>query len=279
MILSFKGLSGERMIVIKKFRSVLALFILMIGLAGCNMRISPEELLQPPKLFDEDEKISNVIEESLPEGAKLENISSREGLSAVKKSDIDGDGVDEILVFYSREDESSLHMTAFEESDGAYESAMEVEVPGRFFEEMILEDITGEGLKEIIINTSEKRVQSGSYKMNIYSYKKDPNKFFEIDYSKYLLYDLNKNGKSDIVILNQEERVVSVDYYSYNEDSEQMEFVNETLLDKRDISDMMAIETDGEKTRILLEFESGTEEKERVFLTLDEYGKLEREEE
>jgi hypothetical protein len=267
------------MIVIKKFRNILALLTLAIGLAGCNMRISPEELLQPPKLFDEDEKISSMIEESLPEDAKLENINSEEGLSAVKKSDVNGDGIEEIMVFYSKEDESSLHMAVFEESGGAYESSVEVEVPGRFFEEMLLDDITGDGLKEIVVNTSEKRAQSGSYRMNIYSYKKDPSKFFEIDYSKYLLYDLDKNGKSDIVILNQEEKAVSVDYYSYNEKSEQMEFVNETLLDKRDVLDMAAIETDGGSTKVLLEFESRTEEKERVFLSLDRQGKLESEEE
>lgn len=266
------------MIEIKKTRSMLVLLALVTGLSGCNLRISPEELLQPPKLFEEDERISAMIEESLPEDAKLENISSEQGLSAVKKADADGNGTNEILVFYSKEEESSLHMTVFEESGGNYEIVMEEQVPGRFFGEMMLEDITGDGLKEIVINTSEKRSQSGDYKMNIYSYKKDPKKFFEIDYSKYLIYDLDKNGKSDIVILNQEERAISIDYYSYNEKSDQMEFINEDLLDKREVADMAAVDENEESARVVLEFLGETEERDRVFLELDQDGKLKSEE-
>lgn len=274
-----QGFRAERMIVIKKTKSMLVLIALLVGLTGCNWRISPEELLQPPRLFEEDERISNMLEESLPEDAKLENISSNEGLSAVKKSDIDGDGSEEILVFYSKEQEGSIHFNAFEESGGSYEVVLEEEVPGRFFEEMVLEDITGDGLKELIINTSDKRSQSGNYKMNVYSYRKDPNKLFEIDYSKYVIYDLDKNGRSDIVILNQEERAISVDYYSFNQESGQMEFISEDLLDKREVADMSAVDREGDSAMVVLEFYSQTEERERIFLELDAEGKLKSEEE
>lgn len=274
-----QGLRAERMIVIKKTKCILVLIALAIGLTGCNWRVSPEELLEPPKLFEEDERISSMLEESLSEDAKLENISSDQGLSAVKKSDIDGDGKNEVLVFYSKEQEGSLHMSVFEESGGSYEVVLEEEVPGRLFEEMMLADVTGDGLKELVINTSDKRYQAGRYKMSIYSYRKDPNKLFEIDYSKYVIYDLDKNGSSDIIILNQEERAISVDYYSFNRGSGQMEFISEDLLDKREVVDMSAVEREDGNARVALEFYSQTEEMERVFLELDAEGKLKSEEE
>lgn len=274
-----QGFRAERMIVIKKIKCMLVLIVLAMGLSGCNWRVSPEELLQPPRLFEEDERISSMLEESLSEDAKLENISSEQGLSAVKKSDIDGDGKSEVLVFYSKEQEGSLHMNVLEESGGRYEIVLEQEVPGRAFEEMVLADITGDGLKELVINTSDKRSQIGNYKMNIYSYRKDPNKLFEIDYSKYVIYDLDKNGSFDVVILNQEERAISVDYYNFNSTSGQMEFVSEYLLDKRQVVDMSAVEREGESARVALEFYSQTEERERVFLELDSEGKLKSEEE
>lgn len=260
------------MIAIKK---ILLLLVLTLGLTGCEFKISPDELIKSPRLFSEDEEINEMLRESLPKTAKIENIESEKGISAVKNIDVNQDEKAEILVFYSLEGENSLHMMVFESVKTAYEITMDVEIPGKAFKELLVKDITGDKKAEIIVNTLK---NNNEHNMNIYAYDREKSKLFESEYIQYVIYDLNQNGEQDIVLFKGENQTLSADYYRYNQTSSQIEFVNEVVVEyfqKLRTPKLAKIST--EKQGIVLSadyFLNGTEGFS-TFFALNEASKLE----
>lgn len=265
----------ERMINIKKIMKVVVLFCSLLMLTACEFSIAPDELIKPPKLLEENEKISSIVDRNIPAEANLESIDSEYGLSAVKLIDVDKNGSEEILVFYSLEDK--LNLIVLEEFEATHRVMLSVEIEGSFFEEFLLEDITGNGVNEIVITTSNDKSRDIEKRMSIYSYSEESSVLFQTDYTEYVIEDLDRNGDMDIVIFKGENDLLSADYYRYNSSSSQVEFINEVLIEyfQNLLKPKIVSISEGEKA-VLIEagYLSAREESYATFLSIDESGRL-----
>ena len=86
---------------IKKFILVSIISALTAFTSGCSMKTSPENLMKPPKLEGDKEQVRKALEEYLPQNAKLVIPPNQDRPSAIKFLDLDGDKLNESIVFYN----------------------------------------------------------------------------------------------------------------------------------------------------------------------------------
>ena len=92
----------------KKFLISIASIILCFVFSGCNvLEMDTEALMKPPVFTEEQEKLNAALTEVIGESYVLKYPENGELNSAFVFKDLDGDGAEEAMVFYSVFDEST----------------------------------------------------------------------------------------------------------------------------------------------------------------------------
>lgn len=213
----------------KNIRKVMGLFLVvlvMFGTGACSLKVSPEELMTSPELNGQNKMIQELVKRNVPENAKFESVESERGISTFKKFDLDGDAIDEIIVFYSIDGETDpLHMLIFRKKNDSYSFVSDVSIKGKLFDKVHIGDVTSDGKKDITVRS----LGDNRKFLSIYSSQEEFKKLIEIDYAQFIMQDVDEDGRTDFVIFKNENDILSADYYRYEPENGQIQFVNEII--------------------------------------------------
>jgi hypothetical protein len=142
----------------KKISAIITALVTGAALTGCTFGASIDTLMAPPKLGAEQEDIYNALTKAEGTSISLKYPKSGKYLSAFIIEDIDGDGGDEALVFYERNnhaaDENPLRMNILDKKDGKWCSVRDKATAGSEIEEVIISRLGSNKRINLIVGTS-----------------------------------------------------------------------------------------------------------------------------
>ena len=176
-------------------------------LTGCTFGTSIDNLLAPPKQSVEQEQIFSALTEAAGSGIRLKYPRSGKYLSAFIIEDIDGDDVNEAVVFYERNglgvDEHTLRINVLDQYDGKWRSVCDTAAAGTEIEKVMISQLGSNErvnlmIGSTLINRSEKNV-------TVYSYDSETGDItptFSESYSFFDVTDLDSDGTNDFLVLS-----------------------------------------------------------------------------
>jgi hypothetical protein len=220
----------------KKGTKSILLSIVLI-LAGCKSVESPENLIHPPQLEDEQKQQLHVaLEKFLP--SKVELLSPIHG--ATKKSiyfeDVDNDDQLEAFVFYKgKEENRQIHLLVLQKDRDDWKKVSDTETSYYELDYVGLYDLDNDGQKELITGMGMSDFETEK-QLDIYEWKDQLQRAASQSYDVVDIADFTQNQKIDIVLIqgkrresyqarlltyeNQELKshsVVSLDSYAFHE--------------------------------------------------------------
>ena len=182
-----------------KITAAILAVLMIAGLAGCNLRITADELYRLPRASEEYLILQGQINAILGEGAEFSPPISGPNRQAVQLKDLDGTGENEVIAFFSVPGESTLKIYIFRFIDGDYVIADIIEGVGTAIESIRYVDMDGDGVTEMVIGW-----QAGAAlkHMSIYSIRD----FHQVslagaEYTEMAVHDLTGDGTDDVVVL------------------------------------------------------------------------------
>lgn len=255
----------------RNFSKIFIIVIGIISLTGCEMKISSEDMIEPPLLETKNEEIRSLVKESIPENSKLINLESDEGISGIKMVDLNSDGKKEIISFFSSEDKEEIGVMILEEHNGVYKKYKLPDIYDATVNRAQFENITQKNRKDIILSMVENETKT--LKVNIYSLDDQYRMIWDRKFTYKMLEDLTGNGNIDILIYNYGEKEGFLEYHSYSKQTKKIEFIDQAVISQNtDIKNMKYRDNeDGTKDIILTK----SDKNELVFF-INKSNKLEK---
>jgi len=166
-------------------------------LSGC-LNISAEDLYSLPEVSEEHIRLQWQINTVLNQGAVFSPPSGGPNRQAVQLRDLDGDGINEVIAFFSIPDDSSLKIYIFQMVGGDYAVAEIIEGVGTSIQSVRYVDMNGDGVMEIVVGW---QMGDALRHMTIYSIKDFHAVLLTqpVEYESITVYDLNGDGNDDII--------------------------------------------------------------------------------
>ena len=194
------GLQNSKNRIISARRHIAALILVaaVLALAGC-FRSSADDLYGLPEVSDEYIRLQEQVNAVLREGAEFSPPTSGPNRQSVQQKDLDGDGVNEVLAFFSYPGDSSLKIYIFEMIEDDYVVAEVIEGVGTAFESVRYVDMDGDGIVEIVVGW---QLGAALKHMSIYSIKGYHGVMLaEMEYTAIAVYDMTGSGNENVVAL------------------------------------------------------------------------------
>jgi len=184
---------------IKRYILIILISALAVtSLSGC-LRITADELYRLPQVSEEYLKLQAHINSVINQGADFSPPTGGPNRQAVQLRDLNGDGKNEVIAFFSSPSESALRIYIFEMVDGDYAVADVIEGVGTAFESVRYADMNGDGIMEIIVGW---QMSAALKYMSIFSIKDFHSVLLAgTEYTGLTVYDLNGDGNDDVVAL------------------------------------------------------------------------------
>jgi len=181
-----------------KQKIIVAIFAVSVAvlLSGC-LRITADELYSLPQVSEEYRKLQRHINAILNQGAEFSPPASGPNRQAVQLEDLNGDGKNEVIAFFTIPSDSTLKVYIFERIDNDYAVAEIIEGVGSEIDSVRYVDMDGDGIMEIVIGW---KMGDTLKQMSIYSIKDFQSVVLaRTEYTGITVYDLNGNGNDDII--------------------------------------------------------------------------------
>jgi len=187
---------------VKRIMALIITGVLTFMLCGCDgLGITDDELLSPPKAQGVYGVINDVLKKSVTEKYTLKFPSSGEYRSAIVLKDINNDGVEEAVAFYTTTTDNtvSVHINLIANINGEYKSVGNSKIVGSGVERLEFCDLGGDGKQEIIVGyyvfgKVDKQVAVYEYSANTLTQRALEK------YSEFVACDLDGNGTSGLLI-------------------------------------------------------------------------------
>ena len=190
---------GRGVLALKTRKILLAVFTALIafGLLGC-LRIMADELYRLPRASEEYLKLQQQIYSILSDGAEFAPPHGGPNRQAVQFVDLDGDGENEVIAFFSVPHEGTLKIYIFRMVDGDYVVADVIEGVGTAIESIRYVDMDGDGVKELIVGW---QMGAALKHMAIYSIRDFEHVLLaSAEYTTITVYDMTGDGTEDVVV-------------------------------------------------------------------------------
>lgn len=182
-------------------------FTVCLVLCGCGSR-TVDEMYSIPRRSSEYKNLQSVIDASMNDMSYAAPVSG-DNRQSVQMTDLDGDGLDEYLVYAKGNTENPLYILIFHQIDNnRYELMEALSCKGATFEQVQYENFDGKPGCEIIvgrqINDSVTRIAS------VYSFASGQSEqILSAIYSKCIACDLDGNGLAELMVIRNGEAEVS----------------------------------------------------------------------
>lgn len=166
--------------------------------AGCSMR-TVEDLYRIPKRSDNYNDLQAAIDKAMTDLSYCAPLSG-EHRQTVQMADLNGDGVDEYLLFAKGTQEKPLRIIVFRDVDGAFVNVATVECNGTAFDQVVYADMDGNGGAEIIVGRqlTDQVIRSAS----VYTFADEELvQLVSVNYTKLLTTDLDGDTLSEMFLL------------------------------------------------------------------------------
>lgn len=168
-------------------------------LSGCAMR-RVDEMYALPRRSEEFNHLQSAIDAAM-EGLSYAAPISGDNQQTVQSVDLNGDGVEECLVFAAGKGENPLQVLIFTQDDnGRYRLSEVIECSGSAFEQVEYVNFDGKPGAELVLGrqVSENVLR----RVSVYSFASgSAEQLFVVGYSRFLTCDLDDNGRSEVLVL------------------------------------------------------------------------------
>ncbi len=196
---------------IKKRVAILLLAATVVGLfSGCDTNIieSVDSLMVPPSFHEGYEELVEAFRGAVGNETVFCPPASGDYRSAIVFGDIDGDGSDEALAFYMRqESQSNVRMNYLDVIDGDWASVADFDGYGTGVESISFVDMNNSGMNELLVTWS---IYSGSpnkvlsvYKNISDSLSSSLRELSNINFSVMQAVDIDSDKETEIVYIGQ----------------------------------------------------------------------------
>lgn len=159
----------------RRLRNIAAAFALPVLLSallsGCSFRMQPiDELMRPPLPFGENEQLQKDFRTAVGEDLILKTPLSGQFHSSFIAYDLDGDGDEEVLVFYATKAEKEvLRFCVMKKQEGKWLRVNDTSGSGSELYSVSFVDILGDGTPEILIIWNMRDTKTSKL-LTVYSY-------------------------------------------------------------------------------------------------------------
>ena len=176
----------------------ICLLLAALLLTGCMPTV--DEMYYPPKRSDDYNDLQSTIDGAM---AGLEYCAplSGENQQAVQNADLDGDGVQEYLLFAKGNTEHPLRILVFQKNGETFEHVQTIENTGAAFEQVEYARMDREGGVEIVVGSQVADQVARS--VTVYQFDRDMNVSALVTTSctKFLTVDLDADGRTELFLL------------------------------------------------------------------------------
>ncbi len=183
----------------KKLICILLMLVLAFQLGGCAL-LTLEELYCPPKRSDEYNDLQSLFDEAMRDCTYSAPISG-ENHQAVQNADLDGDGVEEYLLFAKDNSESPLKILIFAQVASGYVLMDTIEGYGFAFDFVEYAQMDDRDGLEIIVG---KRVSEDVARaVSVYRFTSGfARQLLSTGYTGLAVEDLDADGMQELLLLN-----------------------------------------------------------------------------
>lgn len=181
----------------KRGLQFIGMIMLVICLCGCVLTV--DEMYQLPKRSDAYYNLQSSIDQAM-EGMTYCAPLSGENQQSVQMADLDGDGIQEYILFAKSNHEKPLRILVFRRIDDTFVNTDCVESNGSAFDLVEYVDMDGNGGMEIVVGRqlSDQVIRAAS----VYTYSgHELVQLMSANYTKFLTTDLDGNAMSELFLL------------------------------------------------------------------------------
>ena len=136
----------------RKILIVLAYLALALGLCGCSLETSAENLFTLPQVPVEYTGLANTLNTYLESGYEYITPSSGDNIQSLQMIDMDGDGEKEAVAFFRHTaDDNPLKILFFREENGTFSLYSTIESGGSSIDSVSFRDFNGDGRLEVAV--------------------------------------------------------------------------------------------------------------------------------
>ncbi len=180
----------------KKTIKLVAAVMAMLLLSGCVRTV--DQMYRVPKRSDAYNNLQSAIDNAM---TGLEYCAPRAGENQqnVQMADLDGDGIQEYLLFAKSNQKRPLKILLFRNVDGVFTNTDTVEFNGTSFDQVEYVDMDGDGGLEIVVGRllSDQVIRS----VSVYTFTNDVLvQLATVNYTKFLTTDLDNDQLSELLV-------------------------------------------------------------------------------
>ena len=201
----------------RKILIVLAYLALALGLCGCSLETSAENLFTLPQVPVEYTGLANTLNSYLDSGYEYITPSSGNNIQSLQMIDMDGDGEKEAVAFFRRTaDDNPLKILFFREENGTFSLYSTIESGGTSIDSVSFRDFNGDGRLEVAVGW---RVSTEVQTVAVYELKPNQaNVLMQSGYLRYVVDDLDSDGRFDLLLIRSEtEGGCLAEHYTWQE--------------------------------------------------------------
>lgn len=180
-------------------KKILILLLAALLLSGCSMR-TMDQLYCLPKRSEAYKHLQTAIDSAMGDKVYCAPLAG-ENLQTVQMADLDGDGVEEYLLFAKAAADNPLQILVFRQVDEEYVLSDTIQSTGAAFDVVEYARVDDRPGYELIVGhqISNQVVRS----VSVYSFTDGKAKrLMSANYTKFLTYDLNADGRSELMVLH-----------------------------------------------------------------------------
>lgn len=179
--------------------TICALALVMVALlSGCFMR-DPDELITLPKQAEDYFNLQQAIDEVMKNAAYSAPISG-ENRQAVQLKDLDGDGVNEAVLFAKTEGDHPLKIYVFHRDGAVFSQIACLEGDGINFDSVQFSQVDGIDGLEIVV--SRQLNEGVPQTLSIYATQNNTvTELLNVSDYRFTITDLNQDGAEDVFVL------------------------------------------------------------------------------
>ncbi len=182
----------------RRWSIVILCVVLMMLLSGCMMK-TVDEMYRLPKRSEDASNLQKVIDKAMTGLSYCAPIQG-ENQQTVQMADLNGDGVQEALVFAKGTGERPLKVLVFFKRDDAYENTVVMEASGTDFEQVEYVDMDSNPGVEVVVG--RKAGNEVLHSLSVYGFGGEaPTTMLTAGYTRFLTLDLDRDLRRELVIL------------------------------------------------------------------------------